>query len=96
MPPIEQSFVDDGLCTAAEAAEFLGISRGKLYQLMEQGELRYCKLGRNRRVLRSKHLLPSLLSANPPSDNCTSPPSTIRQRRREAERAERELEQMGI
>jgi excisionase family DNA binding protein len=42
--------VSDGLCTVPEAARFLGISRAKLYQMMDSGELPYCKLGRNRRI----------------------------------------------
>jgi excisionase family DNA binding protein len=42
--------VEDGLCTVPEAGAFLGISRAKIYQMMDAGELRYCKLGRNRRI----------------------------------------------
>jgi excisionase family DNA binding protein len=44
------SLVDDGLATVPQAAEFLGLSRGTIYNLMERGELRYAKIGRNRRV----------------------------------------------
>jgi excisionase family DNA binding protein len=42
--------VDEGLATVSEAGRFLGISRAKLYQMMDRGQLTYCKLGRNRRV----------------------------------------------
>jgi excisionase family DNA binding protein len=34
----------------AEAAEFLGLSRSKIYQLMDAGELAYAKFGRSRRI----------------------------------------------
>jgi excisionase family DNA binding protein len=42
--------VADGLCSTEEARKFLGISRSKLYELMEAGELEYAKLGRNRKI----------------------------------------------
>jgi excisionase family DNA binding protein len=45
-----EKLVEGGLCTVPEAAGFLGISQGKLYQLMNQGELRFCKIGKNRRL----------------------------------------------
>jgi excisionase family DNA binding protein len=44
------ALVEGGLTTIAGAADFLNISRAKVYQLMDRGELRYCKLGRNRRI----------------------------------------------
>ena len=42
--------VADGLASIAEASKFLGISRSKLYEMMERGQVRYCKLGRNRKI----------------------------------------------
>jgi excisionase family DNA binding protein len=61
MPAIEPStnraaalepgdLVQEGLATVPEAAEFLGLSRGTIYNLMERGELKYAKIGRNRRI----------------------------------------------
>ncbi len=44
--------VADGLVTVQEAAQFLSISRSKLYELMDNGELTFVKLGRSRRVPR--------------------------------------------
>lgn len=38
------------LLTVPEAARRLGLSRAKLYQLMESGELVYVKFGRSRRI----------------------------------------------
>jgi excisionase family DNA binding protein len=35
-----------------EAARFLSISRSKLYEMMDKGELAYVKLGRCRRIRR--------------------------------------------
>jgi excisionase family DNA binding protein len=45
-----EELVADGLASVPQAAQFLGISRSKLYELMDQGQLVYCKLGRNRRI----------------------------------------------
>jgi excisionase family DNA binding protein len=45
-----ENLVDDGLATVPEAAEFLRLSCGTVYNLMERGELRYCKIGKNRRI----------------------------------------------
>jgi excisionase family DNA binding protein len=45
-----KSVVDDGFATIPEAAEFLRLSRSKVYQMMDKGELLYCKIGKNRRV----------------------------------------------
>lgn len=39
--------VADGLMTVAEAANFLRISRSKLYSLMDQGQLAFVRLGQN-------------------------------------------------
>jgi excisionase family DNA binding protein len=44
--------VADGLITVKEAAKFLRLSRGKVYQLMDSGMLCYLKLGRARRIPR--------------------------------------------
>ena len=38
--------------TIQEAAEFLSVSRSKLYELMDNGELIFVKLGRSRRIPR--------------------------------------------
>jgi excisionase family DNA binding protein len=38
------------LHTATEAADALGISRSRIYELMAAGELEYVKLGRSRRI----------------------------------------------
>jgi excisionase family DNA binding protein len=40
-----------GFARVSEAAAYLAISRAHLYALMEQGSLRFAKLGRSRRVL---------------------------------------------
>lgn len=39
-----------GLQPVRAVAEFLAISRSKVYQMMETGELPYVKLGKSRRV----------------------------------------------
>jgi excisionase family DNA binding protein len=39
-----------GLRPVREVAAFLALSRSKVYQLMETGELPYVKLGKSRRV----------------------------------------------
>jgi len=39
-----------GLATVREVAAFLGISRAKLYLMMDQGDLPHVKLGKSRRV----------------------------------------------
>jgi excisionase family DNA binding protein len=39
-----------GLATVPEAAKFLNMSRTALYGLMDRGDLRYCKIGKIRRV----------------------------------------------
>ncbi len=41
---------NDQLIGVPEAAKFLGISKGKLYLMMEAGELEYIKLGKCRRI----------------------------------------------
>lgn len=42
--------IEEGLATIREASRFLGISRAKLYSLMDAGELAYAKLGKSRRI----------------------------------------------
>jgi excisionase family DNA binding protein len=42
--------VASGFATVAEAATFLRLSRAKVYQLMEGGELLYAKFGKSRRI----------------------------------------------
>ena len=44
--------VADGLVTVQEAGQFLSVSRSKLYDLMDNGELKFVKLGRSRRIPR--------------------------------------------
>jgi excisionase family DNA binding protein len=44
--------IEDGFLSVAEAAAFLGVSRAKLYSLMENGEVRYAKFGKSRRIPR--------------------------------------------
>ncbi len=47
-----EDLVAEGLLTIVETAAFLSISRSKLYELMDSGELAFVKLGRSRRVPR--------------------------------------------
>ena len=44
--------VSEGLMTVLQAAEFLSVSRSKLYAMMEAGQLPYVKLGKSRRIPR--------------------------------------------
>jgi excisionase family DNA binding protein len=44
--------IGEGFVGVAEAARFLGLSRSKLYDLMDSGEIVYAKFGRSRRVPR--------------------------------------------
>lgn len=46
----QEELVAAGLVTTEEAAEFLGISRSKIYEMMAAGLIRFVKLGRNRRI----------------------------------------------
>lgn len=41
-----------GLMTVDEAIRFTTLSRAKIYRLMDEGDLRYVKIGRARRILR--------------------------------------------
>jgi excisionase family DNA binding protein len=42
--------VADGFARVPEAEKFLGISRAKLYAIMDAGDLAYAKVGRSRRI----------------------------------------------
>jgi excisionase family DNA binding protein len=42
--------VNEGFATVGEGAKFLGLSRSKMYQLMDARELQYAKIGKNRRI----------------------------------------------
>jgi excisionase family DNA binding protein len=44
--------VSEGLMTVREAAEFLGLSRSTVYELMESGELSFAKIRKSRRIPR--------------------------------------------
>ena len=52
-PQDREALCGDGLLTVREAAEFLSISRSKLYEMMDNGELNFVKLGRCVRYRRS-------------------------------------------
>jgi excisionase family DNA binding protein len=42
----------DGFTGVTQAAEYLGISRSKIYAIMDSGELAYAKFGKARRIPR--------------------------------------------
>ncbi len=42
----------DGFIDVVEAGKFLGLSRATIYQLMDKGELPYCKFRKSRRIPR--------------------------------------------
>lgn len=48
-----------GLVKVNEAAEFLSLSKSKIYQMMESGDLPYIRFGRARRI--PKHVLIELV-----------------------------------
>jgi excisionase family DNA binding protein len=48
----ETSLIDDGFVTVPEGAKFLSVSRAKVYALMDQGQLAFCKFGKSRRIPR--------------------------------------------
>jgi excisionase family DNA binding protein len=48
--PMPDRMLREGLAKVAEAAEFLRLSRSKLYLLMDGRELPYVKIGRSRRI----------------------------------------------
>lgn len=39
-----------GLARISEAKEFLAVSHGTLYALMTGGKIKYCKIGKSRRI----------------------------------------------
>lgn len=47
---ISVDLVGAGLLNVEQACEWTGLSRAKLYQLMEKGELPFVKIGRARRI----------------------------------------------
>ncbi len=42
--------ISGGLLNVRDAAKFTGIGKSKLYQLMADGQLVYCKIGSARRI----------------------------------------------
>lgn len=46
----DNQIIDGGLVRIPEACRFLGISRTELYDRMADGEIRYAKIGRARRI----------------------------------------------
>jgi excisionase family DNA binding protein len=46
----DHNLVEDGLATIPEGASFLRVSRAKLYQMMDAGNLAYVKFDRCRRI----------------------------------------------
>ena len=61
-PTYPDELVGDGLVSVPAGAAFLGLSRSKLYTLMDEGVLPYVKLGRARRI--PKRALIELASRN--------------------------------
>jgi excisionase family DNA binding protein len=49
-PPLPQDDLHGGLQPVTKVAEFLSLSRSKVYDLMDSGHLPYVKLGKSRRV----------------------------------------------
>ena len=61
----------DGLLTIEEACKFARISRSRLYELMQGGQLVFLKLGKSRRVPKASlinFLQEYLVVGNPTSD----------------------------
>ncbi len=48
-----EKLLNEGLLSINAAAAFVGLSRSRLYELMDKGELAYCKLGGRRLVPRA-------------------------------------------
>jgi excisionase family DNA binding protein len=44
------TLVGEGFMRVPQAAEFLGVSRSTVYELMDKGQLPYAKFGRSRRI----------------------------------------------
>ncbi len=49
-PKKGKGYVTSTLLTVSEAAQYLGVSRSKIYQLIEWGEVKAVKLGRSTQV----------------------------------------------
>lgn len=45
-----KDLIADGFVEVVDAAKFLGVSRSKVYTLMDSAELVYAKFGRSRRI----------------------------------------------
>lgn len=52
VPQENHNLVSEGFFRVGDAAVFLKVGRSKIYELMQQGELRYAKIGRARRIPR--------------------------------------------
>jgi excisionase family DNA binding protein len=50
--PADRGISDDGFVTVIEAADFLKVSRAKVYAMMDGQELVYAKFGKSRRIPR--------------------------------------------
>jgi excisionase family DNA binding protein len=67
------AMIEGGFATVVEAAEFLRLSRAKVYQLMDQRELAYAKFGKSRRIPRralneyAERCVVGAVSTTPPS-----------------------------
>ena len=54
----DSSVIDEGFVGVPYAVRFLGLSRSKIYGLMDDGALTYARFGRSRRIpLRALHEL---------------------------------------
>jgi excisionase family DNA binding protein len=51
-PGVQVAVPGGGFVTVPEAAQFLRLSRAKVYALMDAGDLAYAKFGRSRRIPR--------------------------------------------
>ena len=49
-PPTPHEIVRSGLVNVTQAGQFLGVGKSMIYQLMDQGELPYVKIGSARRI----------------------------------------------
>jgi excisionase family DNA binding protein len=50
MENVGNNISPDGFATVAETADYLGLSRAKVYQIMDAGEIRFAKFGHARRI----------------------------------------------
>ncbi|MBI3073016.1 MAG: helix-turn-helix domain-containing protein [Deltaproteobacteria bacterium] len=57
-----EAFLDEGLVSIRSAASFLCRSRSSVYQLMDDGQLPFVKIGRSRRI--PKRALVNLIAEN--------------------------------